>query len=74
MSHYKGNEVEAHAGSHAGPRVSTTTAEEQSSRPDASQTVLRKSTGWAWSESQGHFDWMDFYTPSGAPDLTDFSL
>ena len=75
MSHYKGNDVEANAGSHAGPRVRTTTAAEvKSNQPGDAQAAPRKTTGWAWSESPGHFDWMDFYTPSGAPNLTDFSL
>jgi len=77
MSHYKGNDVEANAGSHAGPRVSATAGQEnqaKSDRPEGSRAAPRKTTSWAWSESPGHFDWMDLYTPSGAPELTDFSL
>jgi hypothetical protein len=24
-------------------------------------------TNWAWAESSGHFDWMDWHTPSTPP-------
>ena len=29
---------------------------------------------WAWAESYGHFDWMDWHTPSVQPSATDFDL
>jgi hypothetical protein len=36
-------------------------------------TRMPKAT-WAWAESSGHFDWMDWHTHSALLPLTDFDL
>jgi hypothetical protein len=47
---------------------------ERSTRQAETQATRTPKPGWAWAESSGHFDWMDWHTPSTLPALADFDL
>lgn len=43
---------------------------EKSARQAETPATPTTKANWAWAESSGHFDWMDWHTPSTLPALT----
>jgi hypothetical protein len=47
---------------------------ERSARHVETPVAHTPKANWAWAESSGHFDWMDWHAPSVQPSVTDFDL
>ncbi len=47
---------------------------ERNAPPTETPATRMPKTHWAWAETSGHFDWMDWHTPSVQLGVTDFDL
>jgi hypothetical protein len=67
------DEVKANS-SATGPRTVAKDDDERSARPAEIPATSKPKSNWAWAEPSGHFDWMDWHSPSALRTSTDFDL
>jgi hypothetical protein len=67
------DEIKAHSSS-TGLHPVAKAEHERSTRQAETPATHTPKANWAWAESSGHFDWMDWHTPSVQPSVADFDL